>query len=113
MGIYDDHMNQDFRAYLGNGVEATTSDRRDRHLSGALLPRPDIVPHRRSTWAPNGNCRGAGAARVGYRVVAITDIALADDQFPQYIVDVPEIAHIDGHGSLILHGAFAGLTYNF
>jgi hypothetical protein len=38
---------------------------------------------------------------------------LADDQFPQYIVDMPEIAHIDNHSSLLLHGAFAGLTYNF
>jgi hypothetical protein len=53
------------------------------------------------------------SARVGYRVVALTGVALADDQFPQYIVDMPEIAHIDSHSSLLLHGAFAGLTYNF
>ncbi len=53
------------------------------------------------------------SARIGYRVVSICGIAEADDQFPQYIVNVPEIAHIDGHANLILHGVFAGLTYNF
>jgi hypothetical protein len=40
-------------------------------------------------------------------------VGLADAQIPQYIVDIPEIAHIDSNGDLILHGAFAGLTYNF
>ena len=34
------------------------------------------------------------SARAGYRVVAITGMGLADDQFPQYMVDTPEIANI-------------------
>jgi hypothetical protein len=50
---------------------------------------------------------------VGYRVVAATGIGLADNQLPQYMVDIPEIANIDHNGQLILHGAFMGITYNF
>ena len=53
------------------------------------------------------------SARAGYRVVAITGTGLADDQFPQYMVDTPEIANIQHCSSLVLHGAFAGLTYCF
>ncbi|NOZ40020.1 MAG: BBP7 family outer membrane beta-barrel protein [Planctomycetes bacterium] len=49
----------------------------------------------------------------GYRVVAITGIGLADDQIPQFIVDIPEIADIDSSSSLVLHGAFFGATRSF
>jgi len=48
----------------------------------------------------------------GYRVVALTGMALADSQIPQYIVDIPEIADIDYQDSLILHGAFFGAAYS-
>lgn len=49
----------------------------------------------------------------GYRVVAITGIGLADEQIPQFIVDIPEIAAIDTTGSLVLHGAYFGATRSF
>ena len=50
---------------------------------------------------------------IGYRVVAITGVGLADHQIPFYIVDTPEIADIDTNGDLVLHGAFVGIEYNF
>jgi hypothetical protein len=53
------------------------------------------------------------SAQIGYRVIAATGMGLADHQIPFYLVDVPEIAHLDTNGHLILHGAFAGITYNF
>ena len=45
--------------------------------------------------------------------VAITDVGLADEQIPPYVVDIPEIASIDHNSDLILHGAFFGVGYNF
>lgn len=53
------------------------------------------------------------SARVGYRVLFVSGIGLAEEQITPYAVDIPEIAHIDHNATLILHGAFAGLTYNF
>jgi hypothetical protein len=50
---------------------------------------------------------------LGYRVLAATGIGLADNQIPPYLNDIPTIQDIDRNGSLILHGAFAGLTYRF
>jgi hypothetical protein len=50
---------------------------------------------------------------LGYRVIFATGIALADNQVPTYIVDIPEIADIDTNGDLVLHGAFAGVTLRF
>ena len=53
------------------------------------------------------------SARVGYRLLAATGIGLSDAQIPQYLNDIPTIQDIDRNGHLILHGAFAGLTYCF
>jgi hypothetical protein len=53
------------------------------------------------------------SARAGYRVVALTGMGLADDQFPQYINDIPEIQNVSHSSSLILHGAFFGLMCNY
>ena len=53
------------------------------------------------------------SARVGYRVVAITGVGLADNQIPPYLNDIPAIQDIDRNGSLLVHGAFAGMTYCF
>jgi hypothetical protein len=53
------------------------------------------------------------SARVGYRVMAVTGTALADDQFPQYMCDTPDMENPQHTSSLLLHGAFLGVTYNF
>jgi len=109
MGIYDNHINQNFQAYLGNGIVGTGPYGSFPVVASrdalAFLMQIDVGVD----WQLSRNW----SARVGYRVVALTGVALAEDQFPQYIVDLPEIAHIDSHSSLLLHGAFAGLTYNF
>ena len=49
----------------------------------------------------------------GYRVVVLNNIGLADNQIPQFIVDIPEIADIDTDGSLVLQGAFLGASRTF
>ncbi len=113
LGIYNNHITQYFHMYLGDGTGATTGS------SGV----PGTYPVRSSTnnvsflgqldlgldwqFAPRWSLRG------GYRVIAATGIGLADHQIPPYLVDIPEIAAIDTNGDLVVHGAFAGLTFNF
>ena len=115
-GIYNNAINHDFRLYLGDG---TNGDVRDP-ATGAIL---DTFPARSSTntvsfltqvdlgtewqFAPQWS------ARMGYRVVVVTGVGLADNQIPPFITDVHEIVSIETNGELILHGAFFGLTYNF
>jgi hypothetical protein len=108
-GIYNNNMHQTFQAYLGDGSVGTTpygpfptSATRD---DIAFLTQIDLGVD----WQFSRNW----GAQVGYRVILLNGIAEGDDQFPQYIVDIPEIQHIDNHSSLILHGAFAGVTYRF
>jgi hypothetical protein len=113
VGIYNDHMNQDFRAYLGNGANATTGTSGVPGTYPVCSSRDALAFLTQIDLGLDWQVSRCWSARVGYRVLALTGIGLADDQFPQYIVDVPEIAHIDNHASLILYGVFAGVTYNF
>jgi len=108
-GIYNNHIDQTFRIWRGDGVVGSgvygnfpASGTRD---SLSFLTQIDLG----LDWQFAQNW----SARLGYRVVAATGMALADHQFPQYMVDIPEINSIHNNGNLILHGAFMGITYNY
>ncbi len=113
-GIYGNHMEHYFNIYRGDGVRAIPDP-----TSGVVGTYP---------VESTGGCVSflgeidAGidwrfhenwSARIGYRVVAVSGIALADHQIPTYVNDIPEIAHINRNGDLILHGGYLGVTYNY
>ncbi len=50
---------------------------------------------------------------VGYRAVLATDMALGDNQIPQFFADEAGWRNIKTNGDLILHGAFTGLEARF
>jgi hypothetical protein len=111
-GIYNNHIEHLFQAYLGDGTVATQYEYPG--LTYPVRSTTDVVSFLTQIdlgvewqFAPRWS------ARVGYRVVAATGIGLADNQIPHYIVDIPEIANIDTNGDLILHGGFVGVAYNF
>lgn len=112
IGIYDNFMDNTFQAQLGNGVTNGYAAPYNVYypINGhknavAFLTQIDVGADYQFTqhWS----------ARMGYRIVAITGIGLAEDQFPQYLVDVPQLHSVENSSSLILHGAFVGVTYNF
>ncbi|MDZ4778713.1 MAG: BBP7 family outer membrane beta-barrel protein [Planctomycetia bacterium] len=49
----------------------------------------------------------------GYRLVAVSGLALSDEQIPAFLVDYPAINDIDSNGHLLLHGGFAGVQYAY
>jgi hypothetical protein len=112
VGIYDNMMESTFAAQLADGTKGVSQ------YYGAYDPNPHGTKNALSfltqidvgaEWQFTRNW----SARAGYRVVAITGMALADDQFPQYMTDIPEMQRVQTTGSLVLHGAFFGVTYNF
>lgn len=50
---------------------------------------------------------------IGYRAVGLSGVALATGQIPLRFDDLAAVDRIDSNDSLILHGAFAGLEYNW
>lgn len=109
VGLYNNFMEQNFRAYTNNGLVGTGpygSFPVESNRNGiAFLTQIDL--------GVDWQFSRRWSARLGYRVLAATGMALADEQFPQYMVDTPEIANIQHSSSLILHGAFGGVTYNW
>ena len=53
------------------------------------------------------------STQLGYRVVAVTGMGLSDSQIPFYGNDTQAIADIKHNDSLVLHGAFGGLTFTW
>jgi hypothetical protein len=112
-GLYDNHIEENFRVYRGDGTVARSTDPQAPGSypvntstdTVAFLTQLDVGVG----WSFARNW----SAAIGYRVVAATGIGLADNQVPPYLVDMAEVRHIDFNGELILHGGFASLTYNF
>jgi hypothetical protein len=108
-GIFNNYLDSDFTAATGNGIVATgpygNFPAHGTRNAISFLTQIDVG----ADWRFARNW----SVKAGYRVLAVTGVGLADDQFPQYINDIPEIENVAHYSSLVLHGAFLGLTYNF
>ena len=107
-GLYNNHIRHHFHIYRGDG------------LAGSGIYGSFPVDSSRDVFSfltevnvgLDWQLTRSLSATIGYRLITATGIALADHQFPQYMVDIPEIARIHSNGHLLLHGAFVGLSYN-
>jgi hypothetical protein len=113
IGIYCDHITNNFNAYLGNGVIADTDG------SGVAGTYPVDTSANTVSFLTqvdvgvDWKISSHWSAQIGYRVVAVSQIGLADAQIPFYVVDIPAIADIDHNGDLLLHGGYLGVGFNF
>lgn len=54
------------------------------------------------------------SANIGYRAVGISGLALSQSQIPRDFFDnIAGIQNVKSNGNVILHGAYAGLTFNY
>ena len=114
LGIFDNHIENTFSAYRGDGTVANPTALSRVVGSYPVEATDDVISFLAEFkvglhW---NFCKNWGA-QVGYRVVAVTDVALPDHQIPFYVVDIPELMNVKHNGDLILHGGFAGITYQF
>jgi hypothetical protein len=96
-------MSMDYRIATGTGVEALNISSDDDTVS--LLAQLDVGVNYQ--FSP---CIGVWG---GYRVVAISGIALSDQQIPFLADDLAGIADIDDNSNLILHGLTGGVTFTY
>jgi hypothetical protein len=113
-GIYNNHISHRFSAYRGDGTDATPTVASGMTGSYPVESSKDVVSFMAEVDLGIGyDITPRCTLELGYRVVALTGIGLADNQIPHYVVDIPEIADIDANGDLVLHGATLSLTYRF
>ena len=114
VGLYNNHIHLDFEVYRGDGTAARPQP--SSGVSGTYPVRATTDTLSFLTQLDAGvewHFAKNWTAAIGYRAVVATGMGLADNQFPAYLVDLPEVGHIDHNGHLILHGGFASLTVNF
>jgi len=111
VGIFNNYIENRFQAYRGDGTAASPTVGGGTYpiasTSTAISFLTQIDLGLDWQFAPHWSLFG------GYRVVAFTGIALADNQIPPDIADITEIGAVDYNGNLILHGAFAGMSYDY
>ena len=113
-GIYNNQINHTFQAFRGDGENFAPAP--GSGVPGSYPVRSTVNALSFLTEIDLGvewQVTQRWSAFVGYRVVAATGIGLSDNQIPPYVVDIPELAAIDRNGQLVLHGAFAGASFNF
>ena len=114
IGVYNNQIDNYFNLYRGDGTVASPTAFSGVSGSYPVRSSTDVVSF--MTEIDLG-LRYQATERLsffgGWRVVAITGVALADEQIPQYIVDIPEIADIDTNGDLVLQGAFLGAALRY
>jgi hypothetical protein len=104
-GIFSNQMNCQTLLYTGDAVNNPTYNIAGHKTDVALLAELDSG----FSWT----FRDGWRAFIGYRVVGVNNLALADNQFLPFLADTQGFSEVKQNGSLILHGAFAGLGWMF
>ncbi len=102
-GVFGNQINIANSYYGGNGAVAY-----DIHASGtvcSLMGELDSGAY----WWMTPNCQ----LYAGWRVVGLSNVALADNQFLPYLADSAGFATVKSNGDVILTGAFAGFSVLF
>jgi hypothetical protein len=111
VGVFANDINFDTRLYRGDGALATfsttgnTFDLHAHKTDVSLLAQLDLG----LAWDFSRHW----SANVGYRAVGISGLALTDDQIPAFLAAQNDWTDIDSNGSMILHGGFAGLQFQY
>lgn len=115
-GIYGNHISHRSRIYGANGpafvgdptspyfgqdVDFTTDQDRFAMIGDLSVG---------ARWSFNSGW----SISAGYRAVGVSGVALSTNQIPvDFIGALDSIQTVNSNGSLILHGAFAGIDYNY
>jgi len=111
LGMYNNHTQHFFHMYTADGTAATSTlgtgtypvESTENNI--AFLAQVDLA----LAWqfAPRWS------ARIGYHLLVLAGVALADEQLQTSLGHIDELGDIDTNGELIMHGASAGVMYNY
>jgi hypothetical protein len=113
-GCFENHMTGLFKAYRGDGQNAFPDPSSGETGTYPVSSTKDGVSFMgQIDLGLQWNFHENWSAQIGYRVVALTGVALSDSQIPFYACDIPEESFIKSADCLVLHGAYAGISFNF
>jgi len=115
-GIFGNHATINANVYSGNGLQGNVQNIFDPTITSpfqvnssknrvALMGQIDL--------GTNFQITPRFSAFAAYRVMAISRVALADNQIPPFLVDQAAIRDIQMNGNLVLHGVVMGGMFNY
>ncbi|MDA1054092.1 MAG: BBP7 family outer membrane beta-barrel protein [Planctomycetota bacterium] len=114
VGIYGNHMSHRSRIYGANG-QAFVGDPVSPYLGQDVdftTSKDDFAMIGDLSVGANWCISPCWTLNAGYRVVGVSGVALSTAQVPvDFIGALDSLRTVNSNGSLILHGAFAGITY--
>ena len=102
-GIYNNYATSETKLYSGNQV--TTYDIKGNKDVASFIGQCDVG------MTYNVGCHWSLTG--GYRVLAVSGVALSDNQFPAFLAATGDLRDVKTNGDLVLHGAFAGVTFRW
>ncbi len=102
-GLYGNHIQTHNRVY--NGDDSELYDFSQDTTGVSFLGEVDLG----ASWQFAQHWRGF----IGYKAIAVTGVALSDNQIPHYLAAADEFQQINSSGSLVVHGGFAGLEFSY
>jgi len=114
VGIFNNHIEHRFAGYRGDGLRFAPDPASGITGQFPVSATTDVLSFLTEVNVGlDWNFARGWDAFIGYRVIWATGIGLADNQILPYVADIPAHAHIEHNGELVLHGAFAGVTFSF
>jgi hypothetical protein len=111
VGVYGNHSNVDFDIRTGDNVPGQSA------FSGEFFPvsatKDDVALLAELELGARWDINCHWSAFASYRAVAVSGVALSDEQIPFTPVDMTDIRSIDTNGDLILHGATFGVQFAY
>lgn len=116
-GLYANRIRQSQQITTGAGQVAFVDDPNspfDGSIYSVSSSKNDVAFLGEIDLGANVRLTQCLSAALGYRVVAANGVALAPSQIPRDFFDnIAAVREIDSNGSLLLHGAYAGVYFNY
>ena len=116
-GLFGNDMNQHQVIWDGLGNIAEVNDPAspfDGEIYDVSSNKTDVSFLGELDLGLNYRISNCWSANVGYRAVAVSGVALAPSQIPRdYFDNLAGVRDIYSNGSLVLHGAYAGVSFNY
>jgi len=116
VGIYGNHITHRSAIYSANGF-AEITDLNSPHLGEQVAiesTKDDVSLVGELRVGMDYRFARCWSGSLGYRAVGISGVALSTNQVPvDFIGALDSLHYVDSNGSLILHGGYAGLEYNY
>ena len=109
-GIYNNRIQTNQQFFDANGAGAVLADGRDYNFSDQ---KDDVAFLSELNAGFTYQIGQRMRARLGYRAIGVAGVALAADQIPVDFNRTDRVQRANSNGSLLLHGAVAGMEFCF